>query len=165
MNNTQERLDELEARIAYQDSTIEELNSMVVALSEQLQKQADQIRLGNLREKAILYEKKIYDGGTKPVEAGLKSEDAKFFGLWGQGNAVSQSEFGSDVQFASLAEAAAVALQDEQYVVVYSHDLSPYAASAYRASQTEALQLLDDILGENPELVKRLTVVAEREIE
>lgn len=53
MPDTTQRLNDLEAKIAYQDSTIEQLNDTVVALSEQVQKQADQIRLLAQRLKSL----------------------------------------------------------------------------------------------------------------
>ncbi|MEJ2155540.1 MAG: hypothetical protein P8X96_09410 [Desulfobacteraceae bacterium] len=126
--------------------------------------QADAVRLGSFREKTIEYEQKIYHGADKPVEAGLRTESATHFTIWGRRSAVGQSELGSTVINAPPDPATAVSLRDERYVVVFGSDLSPYADAAFCDSQTEALQLLDDIVEEHPGLEKRLTVMAEREL-
>ncbi|SHI26125.1 SlyX family protein [Ferrimonas marina] len=53
MNAEQERLIDLETKVAYQDATIEQLNEMVTQLGHQVAKQAEQIRLLAERVKAM----------------------------------------------------------------------------------------------------------------
>ena len=128
-------------------------------------KQADHLTVGSFKEKPVRYESKVFDGVETPLKTTVQVEDATLFDFLSKGNTTAQSEVGSTLRFAQLAGASHVSLPAEDYVLVSTRDLTPYTDWARRPSQTEALQLLEDILAEKPELEAQLAVVPAYEIE
>lgn len=127
-------------------------------------KQADQIKLGGFTEKPVQYESKVFDGVSPTAGTESRLEDSRLFNFWSTGNTVAQSEVGATARFNNIVKTDEIKLQQEEYILVYNQDLTAYSDWSHRSSQTEAIQILEDVLVEHPDLENQISVVPAHEM-
>lgn len=124
---------------------------------------ADQLSLGKVREKEVVYEQKIYDGSEEAeVKTDQQSEDRSLFIKWSRNGAVAQSAFGQQSRDQT---GKAMNLKEPAYRIVDKRDLSFYEPAIDKAyNQAQAHQQLKTVIAGNPRLARWLTVVPEHEL-